>query len=112
MKKTDPFVGLEPELESALIAEAETPKISVEQILISCGVASKQVIALRRKLGLTQSELARKLGVDRAAVNQWEAGTRKPSGMAARFMDLLLELHERVSSNGKEEKARNLRARE
>ena len=63
----------------------------------------RQVVALRKTLGLTQAELARKLGVDRAAVNQWEAGTRKPSGIAARFMELLEELHERRIEYGQKE---------
>lgn len=72
----------------------------------------KQVVALRKKLGLTQAQLARKLGVDRAAVNQWEAGTRTPSGIAVKFMELLLELHERGIGYGQEEKdSRHLPAR-
>ncbi len=63
---------------------------------------AKHVKALRNKLGLTQAELARKLGVDRAAVNQWEAGTRKPSRLAVRFMYLIEELHDRGIAYGQE----------
>jgi DNA-binding transcriptional regulator YiaG len=54
----------------------------------------KQISALRKKLGLTQSELARKLGVNRAAVCQWEHGTQKPLPMAVNFMRLLERLHQ------------------
>ena len=54
----------------------------------------KQIIALRNKLGLTQSELARRLGVNRAAVCQWEHGTQKPLPIAINFMKLLLQLKE------------------
>lgn len=34
---------------------------------------------LRQRLGLTQQELARRLGVARVSVTRWENGTRKPS---------------------------------
>ncbi len=34
---------------------------------------------LRQRLGLSQQELARRLGVARASVTRWENGTRKPS---------------------------------
>jgi transcriptional regulator with XRE-family HTH domain len=54
----------------------------------------KQIITLRKKLGLTQSELARKLGVNRAAVCQWEHGTQTPLEMASKFMRLLEGLHD------------------
>ena len=54
----------------------------------------KQVKNLRKKLGLTQSELARELGVGRSAVNNWERGNQKPLPMAVKFMKLLLQLKE------------------
>ena len=64
----------------------------------------KQIIVLRKKLGLTQSELARRLGVNRAAVCQWEHGTQTPLPMAVKFMELLLWLHERrIKYESKEE---------
>jgi DNA-binding transcriptional regulator YiaG len=53
----------------------------------------KQVKSLRKKLGITQSELARKLGVGRSAVNNWERGSQSPLPMAVKFMKLLLQLH-------------------
>ncbi len=39
---------------------------------------------LRQRLGLTQRELARRLGVARASVTRWENGTRKPSKVIER----------------------------
>jgi transcriptional regulator with XRE-family HTH domain len=37
-------------------------------------------VALRRRAGLTQRELAEILGVDRTAIAHWEAGRRHPEG--------------------------------
>lgn len=46
---------------------------------------------LREEEGVTQSELAKKLGVSQSAVAQWEAGTRVPAAQAvvalARYFD-------------------------
>ncbi|MEV5792686.1 helix-turn-helix transcriptional regulator [Streptomyces sp. NPDC052192] len=39
-----------------------------------------QRVALRKRAGLTQKELAEILGVDRTAVAHWEAGRRNPDG--------------------------------
>jgi DNA-binding transcriptional regulator YiaG len=55
----------------------------------------RQIKALRKKLGLSQSALARKLGVVRSAVNNWERGKQKPLLMAVKFMEVLLWLQER-----------------
>jgi len=55
----------------------------------------RQVKTLRKNLGLTQSALARNLGVGRSAVNNWERGSQKPLPMAVKFMELLLWLQER-----------------
>ena len=72
----------------------------------------KQVTALRKKLGLTQAELARRLDVNRAAVCQWEHGKQKPLALAVKFMELLEWLHDRGIEYGPEEKdSRNLRTR-
>lgn len=47
------------------------------------------VIALRQKLGLNQSDLARRVGVTTATVSHWETGRRNPSGSAAILLDFL-----------------------
>lgn len=48
-----------------------------------------QVSELRRRLGLTQAELARLLGVTQPAVAAWEAGRRTPTGKPAETLDRL-----------------------
>jgi transcriptional regulator with XRE-family HTH domain len=44
---------------------------------------------LRRKMKLTQAELARALGVSRAAVSRWESGKRHIDSVLALAMDCL-----------------------
>ncbi len=42
---------------------------------------------LRAKLGISQEQLARKLGVSFATVNRWESGRSQPSARARRAID-------------------------
>ena len=44
---------------------------------------------LREELGLTQEQLAHKLGVTVKTVNRWERGKAKPSSLAAKALDAL-----------------------
>ncbi|MBI4164228.1 MAG: helix-turn-helix domain-containing protein [Acidobacteria bacterium] len=39
---------------------------------------------VRKQLGLSQDEFARRLGVARVTVTRWENGSRKPGSIAAR----------------------------
>jgi len=41
---------------------------------------SGQLAAIRRKLGLSQEQMARLLGVSFASVNRWEGGHSSPAG--------------------------------
>ena len=41
-----------------------------------------RIMALREADGLTQAQLAERVGVSQATVSQWESGTRTPSGEA------------------------------
>ena len=41
-----------------------------------------EIKTLREKLGLTQSQLANKIGVNQVTVNRWERGHKRPSPMA------------------------------
>ncbi len=45
----------------------------------------------RRKLGMTQEQLARHIGVTLGAVQKWELGHRPISGPVALLMRLLVE---------------------
>ena len=49
---------------------------------------------LRKRMGLTQAELSRMLGVSRAAVSRWESGKRGISSVLALVMKLLVQ-HQR-----------------
>ena len=46
---------------------------------------------LRRQMQLTQAELARALGVSRAAVSRWESGKRKIDSILALAIECLSE---------------------
>lgn len=43
---------------------------------------NQSIVAARRKLGLSQSEFARLLGISLRTLHHWEQGTRTPSGAA------------------------------
>lgn len=60
---------------------------------------SLRVLNLRKKLGLTQQELAERLGVTQATVNRWEREKKHPSPLAEH---LLAEL-EAAAEAGKAE---------
>ena len=47
---------------------------------------------LRRRLGLSQRELAGRLGVARATVTRWENGTRRPSKLAEMAIQSMVEV--------------------
>jgi transcriptional regulator with XRE-family HTH domain len=55
---------------------------------------------LRQRLGLSQQELARRLGVTRATVTCWENGTRRPSRLAERAIQTVAEANELRSWQG------------
>lgn len=45
-------------------------------------MARINVLALRRKLKLTQAALAEKVGVEQSTIHRWEKGERTPRGPA------------------------------
>jgi len=53
--------------------------------------------ALRERLGMTQEQLARAVGVSFKTVNRWERGKSKPSPLA---FSKLSELDKVVASDG------------
>lgn len=55
------------------------------------GWDGEAVQALRRRLGLTQAEMAAALGVRQQTVSEWETGAYRPRGASARMLRLVAE---------------------
>jgi len=51
----------------------------------------RRIRTLRSRLGLTQEQFAAKVGVTFSTVNRWENGKGKPSPLAKRQIDRLME---------------------
>jgi len=47
--------------------------------------------ALRRHLGLTQQELADRLGTRQQTISEWETGMYKPRGTSATLLSIIAE---------------------
>lgn len=62
------------------MAQTERQRMSPDDI--------KELLNLK---GWNQSDLAREIDVDRAAVSMWLKGVRKPGGPAAKWMRRLLD---------------------
>lgn len=52
---------------------------------------ARKIRQLRSKLGLTQEQFAAKVGVTFSTVNRWESGKSKPSPLAMRQIEELME---------------------
>jgi DNA-binding transcriptional regulator YiaG len=52
---------------------------------------SKGVQALRRHLGLTQRELADRLGSRQQTISEWEKGMYQPRGASATLLSIIAE---------------------
>ena len=55
------------------------------------GWDAQRVRALRRRLGLTQHQLAAELGTRQATISEWEHGLYRPRGASRRLLSLLAE---------------------
>ena len=51
----------------------------------------KQIHALRRHLGLTQRELADRLGTRQQTISEWEIGMYKPRGASSTLLSIIAE---------------------
>jgi DNA-binding transcriptional regulator YiaG len=58
-----------------------------------------EITQRRTALGLSQADLARELGVDRATVHRWEAGKAAPRGAAGFALDVAFKRLERNAAN-------------
>jgi len=52
---------------------------------------SKRIQALRRHLGLTQRELANRLGTRQQTISEWETGMYRPRGASATLLSIIAE---------------------
>jgi len=52
---------------------------------------SQRIQALRRHLGLTQRELANKLGTRQQTISEWETGMYRPRGASATLLSIVAE---------------------
>jgi len=52
---------------------------------------SQRIRALRRHLGLTQSEMADNLGTRQQTISEWEVGLYKPRGASATLLSVVAE---------------------
>jgi len=52
---------------------------------------ARKIRDLRSKLGLTQEQFAAKVGVTFSTVNRWESGKSRPSPLAMRQIEELME---------------------
>ena len=51
----------------------------------------EKVRALRRHLGLTQSDLAERLGTRQQTISEWEVGLYKPRGTSSTLLSIVAE---------------------
>jgi DNA-binding transcriptional regulator YiaG len=61
-------------------------------------VTSREILALRKALGMTQHELADLIGAQRHTVSRWELGENEPRGAN---LKALKALKERVRKRGR-----------
>ena len=52
---------------------------------------SERIQTLRRHLGLTQRELAERLGTRQQTISEWETGMYKPRGASATLLSIIAE---------------------
>jgi DNA-binding transcriptional regulator YiaG len=52
---------------------------------------SQRIQALRHHLGLTQRELANKLGTRQQTISEWETGMYRPRGASATLLSIVAE---------------------
>jgi len=52
---------------------------------------SERIQELRRHLGLTQHQLAERLGTRQQTISEWETGVYKPRGASATLLSIIAE---------------------
>jgi DNA-binding transcriptional regulator YiaG len=51
----------------------------------------KRIQSLRRHLGLTQTQLSKRLGIRQQTVSEWETGMYRPRGASATLLSIIAE---------------------
>ncbi|MBI2061184.1 MAG: helix-turn-helix transcriptional regulator [Nitrospirae bacterium] len=64
-------------------------------------MSARRVRQIRKRLGLTQAELAERLGTTRTTISRWEAGIRQPSRMVLNALGWLVEISGKSLKGGK-----------
>ena len=87
------FDDLKEGLEEAIACEkGEGPtKVREYHIKPLREYSREEIKAIRNKAGMSQRVFAAYMGVSVKTVEAWECGTRKPSGSAARLLEVLQE---------------------
>lgn len=62
--------------------------------------SAESIARLRARLGLTQSEMARALGVRQQTISEWETGRYTPRGASLRMLQFLAESREPYDPHG------------
>lgn len=96
MKSRKPLTDKELEAwENSRDLEAELLE-SVRQMMAGkVRVVMSPIISVRKKIGLSQSEFAKLLGVSVRTLQEWEQGRRQPSG-AAKTLIAIAERHPNI----------------
>lgn len=64
------------------------PVRSIATVYVEQNMTADQLKKIRARLGLTQSQLAEKLGVSSKAVQSWEQGWRPVPGPVEKLMEI------------------------
>ena len=59
-------------------------------------MSPKQIVAIRKALGMTQSQLAERIAAHRVSVARWETGRNQPKGA---YLKALNELAAKIKTN-------------
>ncbi len=62
--------------------------------------SADSIAGLRARLGLTQAEMARALGVRQQTISEWETGRYEPRGASRRMLQFLAESREPYDADG------------
>jgi len=54
-----------------------------------CAWDGEQIRALRKHLGLTQSEMAERLGKQQQGISEWERGITRPRGSSTKLLSII-----------------------